>query len=705
MNPIANVAIKNSGIVIKPLDTWESEKGGEIPAFDPTSQRVFVVAGDTVEIYTVTNLGTFDQKVGELTPGFTPPADTEIIPNSVTVKNGIVAVAYAIRNTDTGDQLPGQVGFFNATDGTFLNSVEVGSLPDMLTFTPDGTKILTANEGEPNEPYTFDPEGSISIIDLSNGVANVDDTDVTTADFTAFNSQIDTLRAQGVRIFGPNATVAQDLEPEYITVSSNSRTAYVTLQENNALAVVDIPTATVTKIVPLGFKDHSLPGNALDASDRDVNGTSGGGGKINIQNWTVLGMYQPDSIASYEFRGKTYLVTANEGDSRVRPTDDNDFGDEGDIFNEESRVNSLNLDPTVFPNAAILKQNQNLGRLTVTNTLGDTDDDGDYDQLYSFGGRSFSIRDDQGNLVFDSGDDLEQITASFLPQVFNSDGDSSSSFDSRSDNKGPEPEGVVVGKVQGKNYAFIGLERVGGVMVYDVTDPKNPDFVQYLNNRDFVTQTGDRGPEGLTFVSAENSPSGVPLLIVSNEVSNTTTIYEINPAPKTVVGSIGSDIFDVANPDGKKFIGNNQFLFTLNGDDLVDVSKVGIENNLIDTGFGNDTIYTGTNNLIRAGLGNDIIYAGFAGGNNTITGGRGNDQFWIVENPNSLPTQANIITDFTQNQDVIGLKNVGAGFGFGNLTLTQDGNNTVINAFGQDLAILAGVQVNNLTANDFVFVA
>jgi hypothetical protein len=481
--------------------------GAEIPAFDPASDRLFVVAGSTVEIYSIGATGALTA-LGNLVPGFTPTAGINVLPNSVAVKNGIVAVAYALVDDVTDAQQPGQVSFYNAADGSFLNSVEVGFLPDMVTFTPDGTKVLTANEGEPNsygQADSFDPEGSVSIIDLAGGVASAT---VQTADFTAFNAQIDTLRDAGVRIFGPGATVAQDLEPEYIAFSGDGTKAYVTLQENNALAIVDIATATVTEIKPLGLKDHSLPGQGLDASDRD--------GGINIQNWPVFGMYQPDAIASYTVGGQTYYITANEGDAR-------DY----DGFAEEVRVGSSDyiLDPTVFPNAVSLKEQANLGRLTVTNATGDTDGDGDFDRIDVFGGRSFSIWDSNGNLVFDSGDQFERITAEQVPAFYNSNGNFANltEFDTRSDNKGPEPEGVVVGVVNGRTYAFIGLERVGDVIVYDVTNPTAPEFIEYINTPE------DIGVEGLTFIPAGDSPTGKALLVTANEVSNTVAVFEFIP--------------------------------------------------------------------------------------------------------------------------------------------------------------------------------
>ena len=438
--------------------------------------------------------------------------------NSVAVHKGIVAAA--VQNQIKTN--PGMAVFFNA-HGDFLNAVQVGALPDMIVFTPDGEKVLVANEGEPNDDYTIDPEGSVSIIDISRGVRRLRQDDVVTADFKKFNNaKLD----PSIRIFGPNATVAQDLEPEYIAVSKDSKEAWVTLQENNAIAHLDIKRGRFTKLIGLGVKDHSLPGNELDVSDRD--------NVINIANWPIKGFYLPDSIASYEYRGRTFLVIANEGDTR-------DY----DGYSEEARVSSLTLDPVKFPNAADLKQNAKLGRLTVTTANGDTDGDGDFDEIYSIGGRSFSIWSDSGKLVFDSGADFERIIAERLPNNFNSD-NADNDFDTRSDNKGPEPEGVTVARLSGDVYAFITLERVGGIMIFNITNPDDVSFVDYVNSRDFAVPVcdepddgdceqgsipnpavGDLGPEIVHFIDADDSPNGKPLLAVANEISGTTTLFEI----------------------------------------------------------------------------------------------------------------------------------------------------------------------------------
>ncbi|MBE9043159.1 choice-of-anchor I family protein [Pleurocapsales cyanobacterium LEGE 10410] len=894
------------------------EGAAEITTYDPASQSLFVINGaeNTIDVLDVSD---------PTNPTFNFAINIEDFGagiNSIDIRDGVVAAAF---ESDPA-QDPGKIVFFD-TEGNVLNQVTVGALPDMVTFTPDGTKLLVANEGEPNEDDpSLNPEGSISIIDVSNGVES---TTVTTADFTAYNGREAELRGRGVRIF-PGETFANDVEPEYITVSPDSSQAFVALQENNAIAVVDLEAGEISDVQPLGLKDYSRglpqltnypwdlseevlgttpagqeillgglsglyyegetdddklqfiatpdrgpngeptdvdgdgenerpfplpdyqaqlirftldresgefkiteeipltrdghpitglpnlqagePGTAYtdespvdlfgepldndrfgadlesvvvapdgsfwlsdeyrpaiyhfdphgelidrfipegtaeavghpegtfgketlpevyaqrranrgfegmalnsdngnlyafiqspldnpdvsnaeaDAADQrsdynsrnsqvlrilEVDPTTGepvgeyvyflegspgvdkigdavyaGDGKfyvierdsgtdadsekfifevdltgatnilgtdlatatgedtalesmtpddlaemeiqpvtktqvlnlpsigylagdkpeglallpngslavindndfglldeeipgdgsvpfnpdpvptvlgiidfnqpngldasdtdgIDISNQPVYGLYQPDAIAAYEADGATYYVTANEGDAR----------------DEDERVADLELDPTAFPNAEELQTDEELGRLEVSSIDGDLDGDGDYDRLVSYGGRSFSIRDSKGNIVFDSGEQFAQITAEQVPEIFNSNG-TVETFDTRSDAKGAEPEGVVVGEIDGETYAFVGLERTGGVAVYNISDPAEAKFVQYINPID--PETGDAldlAPEGLQFIPGEDSPNGEPLLTVSNEVSGTVSIYQID---------------------------------------------------------------------------------------------------------------------------------------------------------------------------------
>ena len=953
--------------MINKLSTYQTgifdEGAAEIAAFDPATARIFFTNADdnSVQIIDIsdpmnpTDVGKID--LATYGGGV----------NSVDISGGIVAVAVEAENK-TQD---GSVVFFN-TNGDFINEVTVGALPDMLTFTNDGQKVIVANEGEPNDGYTVDPAGSISIIDLAGGPENAS---VTEAGFEAFNDKKESLINKGVRIFGPNASVAQDLEPEYIALTSNDALAYVALQENNAFAVVDIENATVLDILPLGYKDHNsgsptlqqyvlndlvadwpelgtptyfggqppvslggfsalyfdptesdsenyvfytvpdrgpnlaavnkgavfspaapgeetpanlrpfklpeyqarivkftlnltsgmvtlddqimlnqtnqndeiqpvsgrtnLPGideipvvpdtifpaeasgsdyqvvdwvdtstligyrelrydvvggdfegilkdkdgnfwlcdenrpsiyqfdptgmlmnryvpegtgdlllpiigfsfegaygpevlpavysnkranrgfeaiaydadaniiyafiqSPVETPDNSVRNNSDiirilgidpdgtpvseyvyllernrdaghglkrtdkigdavyiGDGKflvierdssvpedgetghkyiyeidlkgatnildfpisakmessgpddptlemlsadelisegiqpvykrkilnlpsigyhpsdkaegisllpdgsiavlndndfglagagvtdnsvlgiisfgenygmdasnrddgINIAQHPTLGMYQPDAIATFEHEGQTYIISANEGDAR-------DYLG----FSEEDRVSGLSLDEDEFSNTSELQDDANLGRLKTTTANGDIDGDGNYDRIFSYGGRSFSIFDQFGNLVYDSGDELEKITAELLPEDFNSTNDENDSFDDRSDDKGPEPEAVEVFEVGGKRWAVIGLERVSGMALFDISDPKAPRYVTYISNRNFDVAidseaAGDVGVEDIRFVSAEESPNGIPLLITANEVSGTVSIYALD---------------------------------------------------------------------------------------------------------------------------------------------------------------------------------
>ena len=378
-------------IQLTPIGSYQTglfaDGAAEIVAHDARTQRLFVVNGadatiDVLDINNPTNptlLFSID-----VTP-------YGAIANSVAVHPTLGYVIAAVENDDK--QAPGQAVFFNL-NGDFLGQVTVGALPDMVTVSPNGMFVIIANEGEPSDDYEVDPEGSISIIDLKRSPARLTQADVRTVGFGAFNFvPLD----PSIRVFGPNARVAQDLEPEYIAVSSDSRTAYVTLQENNALAVIDLFEGWVEALVGLGFKDYNAAGNGFDASNED--------GAINITNWPVKGMYQPDAIAAFHTLSGDFLITANEGDAR-------DY----DGFSEEERIKDLTLDPTAFPDAATLQLDENLGRLKTTSMNGDTD--GDFDELYAYGARSFSIWSADGTLVYDSGDDLEEITAAELASDF-----------------------------------------------------------------------------------------------------------------------------------------------------------------------------------------------------------------------------------------------------------------------------------------------
>ena len=546
------------------------KSAAEIVQFHSGSQSVFAVNGDTnqIEVISLATLPTAgvgspitDESLSST--AFTFPQSVDVIDaanatstinlggaNSIAVMDNMLAIAIAADNK----QANGAVLFYtldSAGQGTFVKAVEVGALPDMLTFTPDGSKVLVANEGEPDGDYLVDPEGSISVIDITDGTpANVATTInmtsdmvfssdlLSSSDYNTEEERMELLAQAGVKFAGPASnTAAKDLEPEYITVSADSTMAYVSLQENNAIGVIDLADMTI-EVKPLGFKDWAQ--YDIDFTNEDE--------LPNFQKLpNVYGMYQPDTIASYTWNGATFIVSANEGDSR-------DY----DAFSEEIRVEDI-IDPDEL-NASLSEELQDLydatgaddglGRLKVTSVLGDADEDGEYEALYAYGARSFSIWDQNINLVFDSGDDFGKISSAVLGNDFNS-AHTENKGDNRSDDKGGEPEAIAVGMIEERTYAFVGSERSGDLFIYDVSNPFQATFVSHYNNRDFsvdfeldddldnpcdaaegmdcteVPNAGDLGPESIAFISADNSPNGNPLLVIGNEVSGTVTVYQV----------------------------------------------------------------------------------------------------------------------------------------------------------------------------------
>ena len=470
--------------------------------------------------------------------------------NSIAIYGDMLAIAVAApQKTDIGAVL-----FYSLTatgSGTFVKAVAAGALPDMVTFTPDGTKVLVANEGEPDTDYNADPEGSISVINITAGVPAdlAQSINLTTdmhfssdllsaSDYDTDAKRRNLLQTAGVKFAGPaGTTVAQDLEPEYITVAADSKTAWVSLQEANAIGIIDLTDMTI-EVKALGMKDWSQ--YLMDYSNEDEVASF-----RSLPN--VYGLYQPDSIASYQWKGATFIVSANEGDSR-----------DWDAYSEDIRVADV-IDPDEL-NKTFSTELQalydetggkdGLGRLKVTAALVDQDNDGVVEKLYAYGARSFSIWDQNLNQVFDSGDDFGRISAAVLGNNFNS-AHTENKGDNRSDDKGGEPEAIDVGTIEGRTYAFIAQERSGDLFVYDVTNPFQTNFVSHYINRDFdaefelddeladpcdssegmdcteVPLAGDLGPESIKFVPAGDSPNGNPLLIIGNEVSGSVTVYQV----------------------------------------------------------------------------------------------------------------------------------------------------------------------------------
>ncbi|GAA6200543.1 choice-of-anchor I family protein [Aquicoccus sp. SU-CL01552] len=542
--------------------------------------------------------------------------------------NSVSASAFGIAVAFERDGEDGGVAFFGLDAGAGdapTAVVTTGNLPDMVTFSKDGTRAFIANEGEPTD--AGDPAGSISVIDLA-------DMSVTTVGFDAFDDQAEALEATGVRLF-PGKLPSTDFEPEYIAEGADGN-LYVTLQEANAVAVFDPASMAFTTILPLGTSDHGAKGFGIDPSDKDD--------AIDIHRVPVEGLRMPDAIATAELNGKTYFLTANEGDDRGDYDEGGDAARVGDILDGE--VAGVSIDPDAYTAAELA----DLARLNVSIIDGDTDGDGDIDQLHSYGARSFTIYNAKGKVVFDSGDDFEKIIArERAPNAFNNDdfpsGDADVIDENRSDNKGPEPEAIAVGEVDGKTLAFIGLERDGGIMVYDVSKPKKAAFVDYIDS----TVEGDASPEVITFIAPEDSLDGTARIAVSYEVSGTTALYDIAYGRK-IKGSMEAD--------------------DLTGTVADDIIKGKRGADVIEGGAGNDRL--------KGGYGADTFVFDLGDGNDTIVG--------------------------LNKRDKIDLG--ATGLDFADLTITDNGGGNFTVAYGDagdsiDLTLTSGN--TDLTADDFLF--
>ena len=483
---------------------------------------------DNEGIVTATNLASaITLSLNENTPG-----DANSI--AIDANNQLLAVAMAA--TSVGEA--GQIAFYNISGDTpvFIKNVTVGALPDMVAFSHDGAKVVVANEGEPNGDYSIDPEGTISIIDITNGtIAD----NALSINFQDYNNKQAELEAQGLVFANPtgrtingnliNTTVAMDLEPEYVSISKDNKYAYVSIQENNGLAIINLEDNSL-ELKGLGFKDWS--NLQFDASDKD--------GGVNFKSYPGLyGMYQPDTIASFSWKGANFIVSANEGDAREYFFDASDEADciaQGGLdydakdgclaYIDESRVEDLAL----AANFDYLNNDDNdIGRLKVTTVKGDKNNDGQYESLYAYGARSFTIWDSNGLVVFDSGDQIARVTASVHGNAFNNNEDENKG-DTRSDDKGAEPEALTLGEVGDRLFAFVGLERMGTIMVFDITNPYDVKFQDYFYNRGLEPSadiSGDLAPEGMTFVPAAQSATNEALLIIGNEISGSIAVWEI----------------------------------------------------------------------------------------------------------------------------------------------------------------------------------
>ncbi|MEM8719546.1 MAG: choice-of-anchor I family protein [Cyanobacteria bacterium P01_G01_bin.39] len=554
----------------------------EIVTFDSVTQQFFVAGGEFIDILNGT---------GEIVASF--PVETEV--TSVAVGGGFLAAAIpADPESDAGSVLLFEIADFSAVTPEPIATFEVEALPDSIAFTPDGSQIIVANEGEAVEidGELVDPEGSISVIDID--TEDPAASEVTTLPFTPFNAETDALIAEGFALLGQSlddttTTLAEDIEPEFVAVAPDGLTAFVSLQENSSLAIVDLSgdTPILDSIVPLETVDLSeVP---IDANDDGVPSP------VTIDN--AVALFQPDGIDSFTLDGLTFVATADEGDSR-------DF--------DEINLEDVILDPTLFPDAAALQDDETgIGDLEISQVLGDTDGDGDIDELVVFGGRSFSILDDSGSLVFNSEDLIESTLIEQFPLFFN---------DASSDGNGPEPEAVAVAEIDGETTLFVGLEASAGVLAFDLdlaegtgVDGVAPEIE--VDFAGFVTVPVPGGfpltedldditaPEGLLLLKSEISPTGEDFIVISDEAQDTTFGFELL-----------LDATSSATLEGIENVVGTSLDDAIAGDDGI---------NLLEGGSGDDTIngLGGADTLI-GGDGDDLL---ISDGADSIEGGAGID--------------------------------------------------------------------------------
>ena len=506
----------------------DGEGSGEIATFHPGSKRIFATNGvkNSIDIFDISNVAA-PKKVGSLSLS---PYGNDV--TSVAAGRDVVVAAVLVTETFSATGAPstpnGKLVVFD-TNGKVLSSPDIlGVLPDSVTFAPNGTTALVAIEGQPvcakDDPATAakedtdyskasDPEGGVSIVDLTNPAAPV----VKFAGFKQFN--VAQMKAKGIAVSSVVNNVAKDFEPEFITAVDN-KYAYVTIQEANAIGKLDIEAASFESVTR-AF-ESKLSVTARDTSDRDS-----GAGLRNYAN--VVGASQPDAIASFKVGSGHYFVTANEGDAR-----------EYTCLNDDQRGSSLKVDSRRFPNWSTLSANAALGRAKVNPTIGDRDGDGDIDTIHLRGSNSMTMYRN-GIALWDSGELLDQIQIKAFG-VANINGSHSLSSDKstmnyvgqdRSDDKGSEPEGVAVGMVGNTRVAILGLERMTALAVFDITQPRSPVFQEWLQMLPAkATPAKDVkhwSPEGIVFVSADKSPSGKALIITSYELSGSISIHQIEP--------------------------------------------------------------------------------------------------------------------------------------------------------------------------------
>ncbi len=479
----AQAKIFQLGNTIQFVSRISNIEDAEITAYMPLYHKLFAVGGNS-------SITVIDLMVVEK-PRIIEKRKLSGKASSVTVFDDLVAVSL-ISEPHTQN---GQVNLYRYNDSLILlKSYSVCPEPDMLTFTPNGAALLVACEGSPSDDGKIDPEGAVALIEISE-----EEKPVSILKFDHLDSIA--LIKNGVRKTGPSSFF-QNLEPEYITVDPSSKIAWVCLQENNAIGVIDLKLKKITNVFGLGALDHSILGQGLDFKKDQ---------QIMIENAPILGLRQPDGIAVFSENGKHYILTANEGASR----DYSYYSDETDIL---SLFQKGLLNPDIFNSSWLTALQKH------TFSVMEPCSNGPCNHVYAFGSRSMSVFDGKtGHLLFDSGDQIEKAVVQVAPSFFNwNSKKEKNKIDARSEDKGPQPETVTIGEFNGRKLAFLGLERMTGIIVWDLKNPEKPAII------DYYLDPKDRGPEGILFISAQKSPfSRVPLLIVGYEYSQSIVIYSI----------------------------------------------------------------------------------------------------------------------------------------------------------------------------------
>jgi hypothetical protein len=513
---------------ISSITSGDGEGSAEIATYHAGSKRIFATNGvkNTIDIFDISDVAN-PTKVGSVALS---PYGNDV--TSVAAGKDVVVAVVNVSDKFSATGVPtttnGKIVVFD-TAGKVLSSPDVlGVLPDSVSFAPNGTTALVAIEAQPvcakDDPATAakedadytkasDPVGGVTVVDLSDPAAPV----LKFAGFDQFT--VSEMRAKGIAVSSVVNNVSKDFEPEFATAIDNEF-AYVTIQEANAIGKLNIQTATFESITR-AF-ESKVSQVARDTSDRDA-----GAGPRYYPN--VVGASQPDAIAGFKMGSGNYFITANEGDAR-----------EYTCLNDDLRAASLKVDPRRFADWKTLSGSAALGRAKVNPNNGDRDGDGDIDTIHLRGSNSMTMYRN-GLPIWDSAELLDKIQTTAFG-VANINGSHSLSSDKatmnyvgqdRSDDKGSEPEGVAVGMVGDRRIAVLGLERMTALAVFDITQPRIPVFIEWLQMLPTkATPAKDVkywSPEGIVFVPADKSPSGKALIITSYELSGSLSIHQIEP--------------------------------------------------------------------------------------------------------------------------------------------------------------------------------